>query len=135
MVYRSLTHSLWHKRLKYQKRCWLSRKLRSFSTSKPNISEAVSHSIINNDMFWKCVTRPFRCINVNWLRVLAKVSTKLQKMHFFRQFKDHKSERKHGNWANDPIFSSTFSALTVCNIHFWIWKYSKLTILVCKIPQ
>ena len=24
-----------------------------------------------------------------------------------------------------PFFSSTFSDLTVCNIHFWIWKYSK----------
>ena len=59
-----------------------------------------------------------KCKLLYRLRVLAKVSTKLQKMHFFRQFKDHKSERKHGNWANDPIFSSTFSALTVCNIHF-----------------
>ena len=24
-----------------------------------------------------------------------------------------------------PFFSSTFSDLTVCNIHFWIWKYTK----------
>ena len=24
-----------------------------------------------------------------------------------------------------PFFSSTFSDLTVCNIHFWNWKYSK----------
>ena len=32
-------------------------------------------------------------------------------MHFFGQFKDYNSERKHGNWTNDPIFSSTFSAL------------------------
>ena len=40
-----------------------------------------------------------------------------------------------------PFLSSTFSALTVSNIHFWIWKYSKLiftwfwSILVCKILQ
>ena len=41
------------------------------------------------------------------------------------------------------FFSRTFSDLTVCNIRFWIWKYSKLifiwsplwSILVCKIPQ
>ena len=41
------------------------------------------------------------------------------------------------------IFSFTFSAQTACNIHFWIWKYSKLifmcsplwSILFCKIPQ
>ena len=32
-------------------------------------------------------------------------------MHFFGQFKDYNSERKHGNWTNDPIFSSTFSGL------------------------
>ena len=38
-----------------------------------------------------------------------------------------------------PFFSSSFSALTVCNIHFYIWKYSKFifmwSILVCKISQ
>ena len=63
-------------------------------------SKTVSHSIISNATFWKCVTRPFRCIYVNCfdrLRFLAEVSTKLQKMHFFRQFKDYKSGREHGN--------------------------------------
>ena len=35
----------------------------------------------------------------------------MQKIYFFRQFKDHNSGRKHGNKTNDPIFSSTFSAL------------------------
>ena len=39
--------------------------------------------------------------------------------------KDHNSIRKHGSYTNDFIFSSTFSAITVCNIHFWIWKKSK----------
>ena len=41
------------------------------------------------------------------------------------------------------FFLSTFSALTVCNIHFYIWKWSKFIflwshlwpILVCKIHQ
>ena len=63
-------------------------------------------------------------------------------MCFFQQFKDHKSGREHENYTNDPIFSSTFSALPVFNIHFWIWKYLKLifklllwSILVCQIPQ
>ena len=45
--------------------------------------------------------------------------------------------------TNNHIFSSTFSALTVCNTHFWISKYSKFiftwspgwSVLVCKIPQ
>ena len=53
-------------------------------------------------------------IYVNWfsrLRLLAEVSVKLKKMHFFGQFKDHKQ-------TTPFFFSSTFSALTVCNIHF-----------------
>ena len=41
------------------------------------------------------------------------------------------------------FFLFTFWALTVCDIHFWIWKLSKFTfmgsrfwsILVCKIPE
>ena len=55
--------------------------------------------------------------------------------------------RKHGKkkrWKLDkwPIVWSTFSALTVCNIHFCIWKLSKfifiwssiLSTLACKTP-
>ena len=42
-----------------------------------------------------------------------------------------------------PFFSSTFCNLTVCNIHFWIWKYWKFvfmwsplrSILACKISK
>ena len=63
-------------------------------------------------------------------------------MHFFRQFKVHNSGKENENYKNGPIFSSTFSALPACNIHFWIWKYLKLfsisfvwSILICKIPQ
>ena len=44
--------------------------------------------------------RSFRCIYVNCfnrLRFLADVSTKLQNMHIFGQFKDHNSGRKHRN--------------------------------------
>ena len=33
----------------------------SSSTSNSNISGTVTHSIINNTIFWKYVTRPFRC--------------------------------------------------------------------------
>ena len=36
-------------------------------------------------------------------------------MHFFGQIKDYNSGRKHGNQTNDPIFSSTFSALLFQN--------------------
>ena len=52
-------------------------------------------------------------------------------------------EGNMGTIQMTPFFSSTFSDLTVCNIHFWIWKYSKFifmwsplwSILVFKIPQ
>ena len=68
----------------------LTQKKKICLTSNPNISKIISHSIINNTIFWKCVTRPFRCIYVNCfnrLRFIVEVSTKLQKMHFFRQFR------------------------------------------------
>ena len=51
------------------------------------ISETVSHSIMNNTIFWKYVTRPFRWIYVNCfsrLRFLAEVSTKFPKNALFR---------------------------------------------------
>ena len=35
--------------------------LKNSSTSNTNIFETVSHSIINNTNFWKCITRTFRC--------------------------------------------------------------------------
>ena len=55
--------------------------------------------------FWSPLT--LICIYVNCfnrVRFLTEVSTKLQKMHFFREFKDHNSEREHGNEASDSIF-------------------------------
>ena len=55
----------------------------------------------------------------NRLRFLAEVSTKLHKMHFFGQFKDRNSERKHGKQIYNPNFSSNSSVLTVCDIHFY----------------
>ena len=61
---------------------WNSKKS---SISKPNIFETVSHSIINNAIFWNFVRRPFRCIYVdcfNRLNFPAEVSTKLQKQLF-----------------------------------------------------
>ena len=60
----------------------------------------------------------FRSIYINCfnrLRFLVEVSTKLQKMHFFGQFKDYNSGRKHGNQTNNAIFSFTFSALLFQN--------------------
>ena len=77
--------------------CWVSI---FFDILIANISWTVAQTPINHIIFWKTVIRTFRSIYVNCfnrLRFLAEVSTKLQKMHFFRQFKNHKSGRKHRN--------------------------------------
>ena len=77
--------------------CWVSI---FFDILIANISWTVAQTPKNHSIFWKSVMRTFRCIYVNCfnrLRFLAEVSTKLQKMHFFRQFKDHNSGREHGN--------------------------------------
>ena len=65
-----------------------------------NISRTVAQNSINHSLFWKSVMRTFRCICVNWFnrtRFLAEVSTKLQIMQLFRQFKDHNPGRENGN--------------------------------------
>ena len=93
--------------------CWLSI---FFDILIAYISWMVARTPINHTIFWKSVMRISRRIYVscfNRLRFLAEVSTKLQKIHFFEQFMDHNSGRKHGNLKNDPIFLSTFSALFV----------------------
>ena len=62
-------------------------------------------------VFWKTVIKTFGSIYVNCFNALcflAEGSTKLLKMHFFGQFKDHNSERKHRNRINDPIFYLLF---------------------------
>ena len=115
-------------------------------TSNTNIYKAVSHGIINNTIFWKFITRTFRCIYVNCfnkLRFLAEVSTKLQKCTFLDNLRTITQEVNMETRQMTPFFLSTFSDLTVCNIHFWIWKYLKFnfmwspfwSILVSKIPQ
>ena len=64
-----------------------------------------------------------------------------KKCTFFDNLRIITQERK-GKQQKWPHFSSTFSALPVCNIHFWIWKYLKFIfrfikwyILVCKITH
>ena len=68
----------------------------------------------------------------------------MQKRDNFWQSKEHNSGGKRQNYTNEPgFFSSTFWALTACDIHFCIWKLSKFifmrsalwSILVCKIPE
>ena len=64
-------------------------------------------------------------------------------MHFLDNLRTITQEENMETRQMTPFFSSTFSDLTVCNIHFWIWKYSKFifmwspfwSILIYKIPQ
>ena len=75
------------------------------------ISPKRSHSIINNNIFWKCVTRTFRCIYVtcfNIFRFFCWGQHEIKKMPFFQQFKDNNSGMETTEIT--PFFSSTFFA-------------------------
>ena len=106
----------------------------------------VAQTPIGHIIFWKTVIKNFRSIYVNCfntLRFLAEFNPKLQKMHFFLD--NLRTIAQGGSMETRQMtsFLSTFSALTVCNIHFCIWKLSKFislwsllwSILVCKILQ
>ena len=96
------------------------------------ISWTVAQTPIRYIIFWKTVIKTFRSIYVNCfntLRFLAEASTKLQKMHFLDNLRTIIQERNTETRKMIPSFLSTFSALTVCNIHFYIWKWSKFIFL------
>ena len=120
-----------HMQLKYQKWCWLSRNLNlNSSNSNTNISKTLSHTKINNTIFWKHVTRPFRCIYVNYFNLLGFFSWgqhKIEKMHFFFQ---NLKMKEHENYTDHLIFfiyifcstclQHSFLNLEIHKIHFQI---------------
>ena len=78
----------------------ISKKMLAQQKFNKIIFKFVSHCIINSTISWKWVRIPFRCIYVNCfhrLRSFVEVITKLRKMHFFRQIKDHNSGRENRN--------------------------------------
>ena len=88
--------------------------LKNSSTSNTHTIETVSHSIINNINFWKCVTRPFRCTYVkcfNRLIFLAEVSKKLQKMYILDNLSTITQEGCMETRQMIPFFLSIFSNL------------------------
>ena len=90
--------------------------LKSSSTSNTHTIETVSHSIINNINFWKCVTRLFKCMYVNFfnrLRFLAEVRTNLQKMYFVDNLRTITQEGSMETRQMTPFFPPTFSNLFV----------------------
>ena len=79
---------------------------------------------IRHAIFSETVIKTFRSIYVNYfntLRNLAEVSTKLQKMHFLDKLRTITQEGSTETRQMTPIFSSTFSALTVCNIYSFLY--------------
>ena len=71
--------------------CWVSI---LFDILIAHISWTVAQTSVNHTIFLN------RCTYVNYFNRLwffAKVSPKLQEMHFFGKFEDHNLGRKHGN--------------------------------------
>ena len=107
-------------------------------------SETVSHSIIKNTVFLKSITRPLTCIHLSFFSRLKFFlrSAKNCKKCTFQTIKYHKQKGNMKTSQVTPSFMYFFFTLTVCNIHFYIWKSSKLifmwfsfwSILVCKTP-
>ena len=97
--------------------CWVNI---FFDILNGNIWWTMAQTTVNHVIFWKSEMRTFRCIYVNCLGFLL---------------------RSAQNWSAQPHFFHYF--LSVCSIHFYIWKQSKtffvwfilLLILVCKAPQ
>ena len=105
--------TVWNRRILLNS-CWVTI---IFDILIANIWWAVAQTPINHIIFWKIVMRTFKCIYVNCLnrlRFLTEVSTKLQKMHFFGQFKENaqNTEKTQNSFSCDPLF-----------VLFWSIKY------------
>ena len=87
--------------------------------------------------FWKMM-RSFRLISIscfNRFRFLAEVSTNLQKCTILGSLRTITQEGKKETRQMIPFFSSTFWALTDCDIHFCIWKMSKFVFMGSPFDQ
>ena len=92
----------------------------------------VPQTPINRTIFWKILMSTFRCLYVDCfkiLRFLAELSTKLQKNHFFDNLRTITQEGNMETELMTSFFSSTFSTVTFYDIHFCIWKWSKLILM------
>ena len=101
--------------------CWVSI---FFDILIANISWMVAHISMNHIIFWKSLMITFRCI---WLALtdlvfLLMSAQNCKKWIFFDNWRTVTQEVNKETRQMTPFLSSTFSALTVCNIHFCIWK-------------
>ena len=69
------------------------------------------------------------CELLERLRFLAEVITKFQKYTFLDNLRTITQKGNMKTRQMTPLFLSTFSDLTVGNIPFWIWKYSKFSFM------
>ena len=103
--------SVWNQRILLNF-CWLSI---FFSILIANISQMVAQTPIKHSIFWKSVMRTFRCIKLRSAQN-CKNYTFLDNLQTIT-LKGNMETRQM-----TPFFPSNFSALTVCNIQFFIWK-------------
>ena len=117
-----------------------------FDISFLNILWTVAQTPIKHTIFWKSMMRSFRWIEINCLNILClllRPAHICKKCTILGSLRTIIQEGKKENRQMTPFFSSTFWALTVCDIHFCIWKMSKFIfmgsplwfILVCKLPE
>ena len=65
----------------------------------------------------------------NIFRLFAEISTNLQKCTILGNLRTRTQEKKMEIRQMTQFFSSTFSALIVCDIHFCIWKLPKFNFM------
>ena len=128
MVFRGLRHRSWYISDKnIQNDAESAEILQNSSTSNPNISEIVSHTIINNTIF--------SYNYANCCNFLLRSALNCKRCTFLDNLRTITQEWNMETRQMTPFFPSTFSA--VCNIRFWNWKclrfIFKWSILVCKI--
>ena len=91
-----------------------------------NISWTVDQTFVNDIIFWKSLMRTFRGIYANCfnrLRFFAEISRNCKKCTLLDKLRTINSGE--GNMETRKMiqfFHLLFSALTVYNIHFCIWK-------------
>ena len=94
--------------------CWVSI---CFDTLIANMSWTVAQTHINHSILWKSVMRPFRCIYVNCfnnLDFLLRSAENCKKCTFLDNLQTITQVGNMETRQMTPIFSSIFSALTVC---------------------
>ena len=130
IVYCAMTYyfgdiSVWSRRILLNF-CWVSI---FFDILIANISWTVAQTPINHSIFWKSVMRTFRCIYVNCfnnLDFLLRSAENCKKCTFLDNLQTITQVGNMETRPMTPLFSSTFSALTVWNIHFFYLKIVKI---------